>query len=123
MKAIKWAYVYGQLDAEIYDTLDEAANAAEYASEYGHDSLHYIEYDGTLYDINWVDDRAAAKRAARPPKPPLPPITHRVDIQSPDGKWVPYEGTRSLDAAQREADDCMEAVGDDRVRIVKVNTD
>ena len=118
MKAIKWAYVYGQLDVEIFDTLDEAADMAEGASEYGSESLRYIEHDGNLYDIRWVDKRAAAKRAAQPPAPPVAPVVCYVEVRSPDGKWAMYEAARSMDAARRAADECMEVVGDDRVRLV-----
>ena len=120
MKAIKWAYVYGSLDVEIFDTLNEAADMAEGASEYGSESLLYIEHDGDLYDINWVDDRADAKRAARPTPPPPPPVTHHVEVKSPDAKWVRYDGYRSEEATHRDVAELLEALGADRVRIVAV---
>lgn len=120
MKAIKWAVVYGRLEVDIFDTLDEAADDAEYASDYGHESLRYIEHDGNLYDIEWVDKRANAKRKANPPVL-APPVVAYVEMLSPDGKWAVYEAVRSVEAARRSADECMEVVGDDRVRISPVD--
>ena len=123
MKATKWAYVFGSLEVEIYDTLEDAADDAEYASDYGRESLSCIEYDGNLYDIWWVNDRARAKREASPPRPPAPPVTHRVEVKSPDGEWVVYTDCRSDAEAQREYDDCIDALSKDRVRITMVDTD
>lgn len=122
MKAIKWAMVYGQIEAEVFDSLEEAADMAEGASEYGSESLLYIEHDGTLYDIDWVDDRAAAKRAERPPAPPARPFTHRMEVHEPvRGKWADYGGYRSVAEAQRDYYELVEVVGEDRVRLIPVD--
>lgn len=94
MIVLKWAWVYGSLHVEEFDSLDEAVRSAVYAAEAGDESLDYIEViddDGTstrherdsavvraVEEQQHEMDRAAYEAA--------PAVTHRIRAANADGK-------------------------------------
>lgn len=118
MVAIKWAMSNGGLDVSIYETLHQAADAAERKFNAGQESLRHIECEGALYTIDWVLAWAEQKQEFHQQMPPLIPVTHRIEVESPDRGWAVYTYARSTEDAERKAADFIYALGRDRVRIV-----
>ncbi len=116
---LKWAYRYGALAVEEFDSFDAAFEAAEWAADDGLESLHCIEGpdgvvpDGVLTRMRkerWERERAHIDEGPKP--------THGVSLTAPDGKdWAWYETFTSKAEAEAEAATLRALYGDDRVKI------
>ena len=125
-KAIKWAWRHFALEADVYDTLDEAIEAAVYASDYGSEALDCIEHEGERIteaseQYEAVERRILDEHMAWHRRDRTTP-THRIQARHPDGKWVTlYAVTPPIsDALAEELAEFVEALGEDRVRVVGV---
>jgi hypothetical protein len=123
MEIIKWAWRHGSLSSDTFDSLDNALEAAHWASEYGEESVEGIEViadDGTVtfHDSDAVfalmeplrrrDDAAYDAQ----PKP-----TVILDLRSPNGTWGVYGSYVEREKADADAARFRRSIGDDRVRL------
>lgn len=118
---IKWAWRYGVLGAEGYDTVDDAIEAAVWASGAGKESFAAIEVvypDGrteVLDDVGErmrvVEDREEQERKGHPVS------TRRIDLRSPSGEWALYRDFVDPADAERDAADLAKTFGAERVRV------
>jgi len=116
VSVIKWAYCYGTLEAEDYDTLEDAVHMAGVAFDHGDESLLGIELaDGTMLERAEVVHMYSATQEPYEPTP-IPPW--RLEVLAPNGKW----GRVMLgeeEPLNKEAERWRRLVAPKRVRIVK----
>ena len=131
MKVIKWAYRYGALTSETFNSLDDAVSAASWASDAGEEALHSFEViDGEAsrvidkaeaFDlVHAYSDAEYAKWCERTKDEPK--ITHVIDVKGPDGVWAFWDNAHSLTEAHGKALEFSGLVGPDRVKIRPVNS-
>lgn len=122
MTVLKWAWRYGSLGVDEFETLDEAVGAATYADDYGEEALDCFEvWDdaghrviGHEEALRLVHERSDADDAARP-KTPLNVAV--VRLTSPDGKVATYSGYPTTEKAEAAADEFRRLIGADRVKV------
>ena len=118
-KAIKWAWRYHSLGAEVFDTLDEAIRSAIAASDNGDEALQCIEHDGELIDwdhplMQAEEDRRDAEYDARP----IGPTVAVVEAIPPgESNWVMLGSFETEENAERYAANLRAIAGADRVRV------
>ncbi len=130
MKVIKWAYRYGSLQAENFDTLEDAVAAASWASDAGEESLKSFEVFGDEYRL--IDEKEAydlmhaysdaeyekwRERTKDEPK-----VTHIIDVKGPNGVWACWQNGYGLDDASAKASAVAATVGAERVQVRPVGT-
>lgn len=112
---IKWAWRYGQLQGDDFESLDEAVRMASYAIDASDESLHSFEVwdkDGyRLIPENEADKLVYAYwRASQSQSTPKPVVAH-VCITDPEGKTL-SEDYSSVEEAQAEVDRLKPFLGD-----------
>ena len=123
MTVIKWAYRHHSLQADTFDTLDEAVASAYWGGEYGEEALECVEVindDGTteVHDEKAVEALAAPLRQKADEEwraRPTPTVI--LDIRAPNGDWAAYENFVAQDAAEAAASNARALLGADRVRL------
>lgn len=116
-KAYKFAWVFGHLWVEEFDSLDDACKSAHECSDQGYESLAHIEFEGE--EIGWnhpemervESEREALREAVMDA---TPKATHRLSVRSLRGEWADYAtGTEeSLETVRLEL---QAAFGEKRV--------
>lgn len=101
-KAIKFAWTYGHLRAEAFETLERAIRSSIYAEDWGHESLHHIDYGGEMVTrssaeyVSIARYEAEAQALERAPR-----ATHTLRVKSLEGKWATV-ASRSKDEMEKE---------------------
>ena len=117
---IKWATTYGLQQFEEFETLDDAAQAADWSSDQGTESLDGIEVvNGDGSRVYTPGEVWAMAEATRPEPPPRRPVVATVSVLSPDtlGKrWVKLGYTDDA-SARTDYDRLVAALGVDRVKL------
>lgn len=121
VKALKFAHVYGTYQVDSYDSLEEAIEAALYASDMGMEALEHIEYEGKKITWNskvfkeYEQARYAAYKAeqAKVAKP-----THWVMVKDVKGKWAHAEPITN--PADTQAHEWRVLVGSERVKLQRI---
>lgn len=117
---VKWTWRYHSLECDDYfDTYEQAASAALYASDAGDEALDCIEvWDESGYRKYSADEVFAFAEARRPVWVPGPPAVAVVEILAPNNpdRWVNYEGFTDEDDAHVKALELRERLAD-RVRV------
>lgn len=85
MRVIKWAWRYRTLDIEVYDSINDAVEAAEGAEDAGVESLDCLEvvYGGVPNRIISAEEVRGMWRERRGPYIPAPAATTRVSVVHP----------------------------------------
>lgn len=91
--AIKYAWVYGNLYAESFDTLRDAIRDSIHAEDWGNESLHVIECGDmrvTRESDAYREVRTEIEADERARRGAIPKATHSLHIKSPvkGGKWA-----------------------------------
>jgi hypothetical protein len=116
-KALKFAHVYGTYQVTEHDCLEDAIEAAIYASDMGMESMDYIEHEGrkiTFQSRVFKEAEEARYQAFRAERERVPKNTHWIMVKDRKGSWAHAEPvTSSTDTAIHN---WRTLVGEDRVK-------
>lgn len=115
---------YGKLEVEAYDSVHVACSFAVWGDEDGAHSTVAIEYRDENDDLVEIDaedihDYYYRNKPQETPKPVPPPVA-KISVKRGD-EWVPYATYAHIDDALADMYDFVAVVGNDRVRLDKIN--
>ncbi len=116
---LKWAWRYGDLVVDEFESLYPALVAAGYAQDLGGEAIESIEIvheDGTrqVLGADEIISRIATLESSFSPAKPVGPV-YVLCLKAPDGSWAEYERFEDVEEADRARDRLVAVLGEGRV--------
>lgn len=125
LMVLKWAWRYGVLDVDDFDSIDEAVRSAVWASGASEESFAGIEVvyeDGRTEVVDVAEQWRKVEQEEEEERASYPPTKARLDLRSQQGQWALFRTFADAADAERDAAELRDIFGADRVRVRPVSS-